>query len=94
MAACTLFSDTQHQLIARVLNNSVKAKSLSTNSFLSTAEPVQYLSGSDCHSSGLVFAENSSFCDASLLDESVLSASPGRLSATVLLLRFILVWTL
>ena len=83
MAARTLFSNTQDQLIACVLNNSLQAKSLSTNSFLSMAELVQCLSGTDCHSTGLVFAENSDFCDTLLLDESVLSASPGRLSATV-----------
>ena len=43
MTACILFSDTQETLVARILNNSVKDKSLSANSFLSTAEPVQCL---------------------------------------------------
>jgi len=61
----------------------VKDKSLSANSFLSMAEPVQCLSGTDCHSSGLVFAETSDFCDTLLHDESVLSALPGHLSAMV-----------
>jgi len=39
--ADTLFSDTQPQLVAHVLNNLLKDKSLSANSFLSMAEPVQ-----------------------------------------------------
>jgi len=45
MAARTLFSDLQSQLVARVLNNSLKPKSLRANSLLSMAEPVQCLSG-------------------------------------------------
>ena len=63
-------------LIARVLNSSVRDKSLSANSFLSVAEPVQCLSGTDCHTSGLVFAEPGYLCDSGLLDESILSATP------------------
>ena len=39
MAACTLFSDSQSQLVARVLNNLLKPKSLQENSLLSMAEP-------------------------------------------------------
>jgi len=81
--ARTLFSDTQEMLVARVLNNSVKDKSLSANSFLSIAEPVQCLSSTDCHTSGLVFAERGDLCDSGLLDESFLSATPGCLSAMV-----------
>jgi len=46
MAAHTLFSDSQSQLVARVLNNSLKPIALMANSFLSTAELVQCLSGS------------------------------------------------
>jgi len=54
------------------------------NSFLSVAEPVQCLSGTEhCHSSGLVFAEFSDLCDSGLLDESILSATLGCLSAMV-----------
>jgi len=44
MTACTLFSDSQPQLVARVLNNSCEDKILSADSFLSMAEPVQCLS--------------------------------------------------
>jgi len=44
MTARTLFSDSQPQLVARVLNNSSKDKLLSTDTFLSMAEPVQCLS--------------------------------------------------
>jgi len=46
MAARTLFSDSQSQLVARVLNNLLKPISLKANSLLSTAESVQCLSGS------------------------------------------------
>jgi len=46
MAARTLFSDSQSQLVARILNNSLKPMSLRANSLLSTAEPVQCLSSS------------------------------------------------
>ena len=46
MAAHTLLSDSQSHLVARVLNNSLKPITLKANSFLSTAEPVQCLSGS------------------------------------------------
>jgi len=64
MTARTLFSDTQKMLVARVLNNSVSDKSLSVNLFLSVAEPVQCLPGTDhCHTSGLVFAEPSGLCE-------------------------------
>jgi len=83
MAVRTLFSDTQDKLIARVLNNFVKDKSLSANSFLSVAEPVQCLSGTKCHTSRLVFAEHGDLRDSGLFDESILSATPGCLSAMV-----------
>jgi len=46
MAARTLFSDSQSQLVARILNNSLKPKSLRANSLLGMAEPVQCLSSS------------------------------------------------
>jgi len=48
MAARTLFSDSQSQLVARVLNNLLKPKSFSANLLLSMAEPVQCLSGTGC----------------------------------------------
>ena len=44
---------------------------------------MQCLSGTDCHTSGLVFAEPGDLCDSGLLDESILSATPGCLSAMV-----------
>jgi len=44
MTARTLFSDSQPQLVARVLNNSCEDKVLSADTFLSMAEPVQCLS--------------------------------------------------
>jgi len=57
---------------------------LSANSFLSVAEPVQCLSGTErSHTSGVVFAEPADLCDSGLLDESILSAKPGCLSAMV-----------
>ena len=83
MTTRTLFSDTQEMLVTRELNNSVRDKSLSANSFLSVAKLVQCLSGTDCHTSGLVSAEPSDLCDSGLLDESILSATPGCLSAMV-----------
>jgi len=44
MTARTLFSDSQPQLVARVLNNSSEDKILPADTFLSMAEPVQCLS--------------------------------------------------
>ena len=44
MTAHTLFSNSQPQLVARVLNNSSEDKVLSADTFLSMAEPVQCLS--------------------------------------------------
>ena len=60
MTAHTLFSDTQTQLVARVLNNSTRGKSLSANSFLSMAELVQCLSGTGCEPASLLFDGSSS----------------------------------
>ena len=58
MTARTMFSDKQELLVARVLNNSMRDKPLSVNSFLSVAEPVQCLSSTNSsHTSGVVFAE-------------------------------------
>ena len=84
MTACTMFSDKQEMLVARILNNSMRDKPLSANSFFSVAEPVQCLSGTEhSHTSGVVFAEPVYRCDSGLLDESILSATPGCLSAMV-----------
>jgi len=84
MTARTMFSNKQEMLVAHVLNNSMRDKPLSANSFLSVAEPVQCLSGTKhSHTSGLVFAEPADLCDSELLDESILSATPGCLSAMV-----------
>jgi len=68
MAAHTLFSDSQSQLVARVLNNS-KPKMLSANSLLSMAEPVQCLSSTGCRSIDSVFADSNACCDPMLSDE-------------------------
>jgi len=78
MTARTLFSDTQPQLVARVLNNSLKDK-LSANSFLSMAEPVQCLSGTDYEPANLLLDGSSSHCDSVLSEESLLpvSSSPA-----------------
>ena len=62
MTACTLFSDGQTQLTARVLNHSLKPITLKVNSLLSTAEPVQCISGSgsaDLSDVSLVGSSNS-----------------------------------
>jgi len=77
MTARTLFSDTQPQLVAHVLNNSLKDKSLSANSFLSMAEPVQCLSGTGYEPASLLFGGSSSHCDSMLSEESILPV--GRL---------------
>jgi len=71
MATRTLFSDSQSQLVARVLNNSLKPKSLSANSLLSMAEPVQCLSGTSCKPDNLLLADSNAWCDSMLSDESV-----------------------
>jgi len=75
MAARTLFSDSQSQLVAHVLNSSLKPKTLSANLLLSTAEPVQCLSGTGCEPDNLVFADSNACCDSMLSDESVMPVS-------------------
>ena len=73
MAARTLLSDSQSQLVARVLNNSLKPMLLRANSFLSTAEPVQCLSGSSsANLSNFLFADSGNSSDFALHDESVM----------------------
>ena len=66
MAARTLFSDSQSLLAARILNNSPKAAKLFANSLLSTAEPVQCLSGSGCERSGSFGTDSDAWCASSL----------------------------
>ena len=74
MTAHTMFSDKQEMLVARVLNNSMRDKPLSANLFLSVAEPVQCLSGTErSHTSGVVFAEPAYPCGSGLLDEYLVS---------------------
>jgi len=58
MAAHTLFSDSQTQLVARILNNLLKPKTLQANSLLSMAEPVQCLSGTGYGLDNLSIAES------------------------------------
>ena len=65
MAARTLFSDSQSLLVARVLNNSPKAAKLFANSLLSTAEPVQCLSGSGCERSDSFGIDSDAWCASS-----------------------------
>jgi len=56
MTARTLFSDSQPQLVAWVLNNSIEDKLLSADTFLSMAEPIQCLSD-DGHKSATLMAK-------------------------------------
>jgi len=58
MAARTLFSDSQTQCVARVLNNLLKPKTLQANSLLSMAEPVQCLSGTGDELDNLSIADS------------------------------------
>ena len=66
MAARTLFSDSQSLLVAHVLNNSPKAAKLFADSLLSTAEPVQRLSGSGCEPSDSFAVDSDAWCASSL----------------------------
>jgi len=77
IATRTLFSDSQSLLVAHVLNNSLKPKTLSANSLLSLAEPVQCLSGTGCEPSDLLLVDGNAHCDSSLSDESALPVTPG-----------------
>jgi len=80
ITARTLFSDTQTQLVARMLNNSSRDKSLSVNSLLSLAEPVQCLSGTDSDPASLMFDSSGDCCDSKSSVESALPASSSSLS--------------
>jgi len=76
MAARTVFSDSQSQLVARVSNNLLQPKSLRANSLLSTAELVQCLSGSgSCELSNFLFVDSGNLSDFVLHDESVMPVS-------------------
>ena len=75
MAAHTLFSDSQRQLVTHILNNLLKPKMLSANSLLSMAEPVQCFSGTGCEPDNLLFADSNAWCDFILSDESVVPVS-------------------
>jgi len=79
MTARTLFSDSQPQLVALVLNNSLEDKLLSANAFLSMAEPVQYLSDDGHKPASLIFEGNRSQRDAMLFGESALPVSSSIL---------------
>jgi len=68
MAARTLFSNSQSQLVARVLNNSLKPKSLHANSL---SEPVQCLSGTGNELENLLFVDGDDLSESVLPDESV-----------------------
>jgi len=81
MAARTLFSDSQSQLVARVLNNSRKPISLKANSLLSTAEPVQCISGS-ADLSDVLLADSSNSIDCVASDGSAMLVSDSLRSLT------------
>jgi len=73
MTARTLFSDSQPQLVARVLNNSCEDKVLPADTFLSMAEPVQCLSDDGHKPASLLAKGDKSQYGALFLEES---ASP------------------
>jgi len=73
MTAHTLFSNSQPQLVARVLNNLCEDKVLSADSFLSMAEPVQCLSDDGHKPASLSAKGDKSQYDALFFGES---ASP------------------
>jgi len=77
MAARTLFSNSQSLLVACVLNNLLKPKTLSANSLLNMAEPVQCLSGTGCKPYDSLFADGNARCDSLLCDESALPVLPS-----------------
>jgi len=78
MAAHTLFSNSQSQLVAYILNNSLEDKSLRANSFLSVAALVQCISGiGEVELSNALFADSGDSSDGMLVDESVVPVSPS-----------------
>ena len=87
MTARTLFSNSQPQLVARVLNNSNEDKLLSADTFLSMAEPVQCLSDDGHKPASLTAKGNKSQYDALFLGES---ASPVPFGSSYLRLSLLL----
>jgi len=73
MTARTLFSDSQPQLVARVLNNSCEYKVLPADTFLSMTEPIQCLSDDGHKPASLLAKGDKSQDDALFWGES---ASP------------------
>jgi len=84
MTAHTLFSDSQPQLVARVLNNSGEDKLLSADTFLSMAEPVQCLSDDGHKPASLMAKGNKSQCDTLFLGESTSPVPSGSLHRCLL----------
>ena len=76
MTARTLFSDSQPQLVERVLNNSSEDKVLSADTFLSMAEPVQCLSDGSHKPASALAKGNQSQYDALFWGESAPPAPP------------------
>ena len=83
MTARTLFSDSQHQLVARFLNNSSEDKLLSANTFLSMAEPVQCLSDDGLKSASLKAEGDKSQYDALFWGEAASPVLVGSSSSQV-----------
>jgi len=82
MAARTLFSDSQSQLVARVLNNLLQLMSLRANSFLSRAEPVQCIPGSgSADLSDVLLVDSSNSVDCVTPDESAMLVSDSLRSS-------------
>jgi len=85
--AQTVFSDSQPQLVARVLNNSSEDKVLFTDTFLSMVEPVQCLSDG-CHKPASPLAKgNQPQYDTLFWGESASPALPCSPSSRRLLAR-------
>jgi len=85
MTTRTLFSDTQPLLVACLMNNLAQDKTLSANSFLSMAKPVQCLSDTDCTAASTTTDSSSPFCASHLFQEPFLpatsSSTPSPVSA-------------
>jgi len=83
MTARTLFSDSQTQLVARVLNNSREDKLLSADMFLSMDEPVQCLSDDGHKHASLMLNGDKSQRDTLLFGESTSPVSSTSLPSQV-----------
>jgi len=77
MTAHTLFSNSQPQLVAWVLNNSSEDKLLSADTFLSMAEPVQCLSDDGHKPASLMAKGDKSQYDTLFWGESASPVSSG-----------------